>query len=160
MTKKTENTAKAAVNETMSDVAAEGSKIADRVAEGAREIVKRTTSTAKERAENVFETTKEYNAGLENMLVRAARGYTNILGNIAEAAFVNVNRGITAAEKLAEAKSLSEAMKTHNEYVREQTTCSLNNARSAFEYVRDVVAENGETLRDQTAKMWKTNKAA
>ena len=132
----------------------------DRLSEGAREMVKRTTATAKERADDAFTTTKQYNADLENVLVRAARGYANILGSIAEAAYVNVNRGIHTAEKMAEVKSLSEAMEIQTEYVREQTQCSMNNARSAFEYVRDVVTENGEVLRDNASKMWKNDKAA
>lgn len=157
MAKKTENTAKTTDAKA---VAAEANKIADRVTEGAREIVKRSTATAKERAEGAFETTQKYNADLENMLVRAAHGYANILGSIAEAAYVNVNRGITTAEKLAEAKSLSDAMQIQSEYVREQSTCSMNNARSAFDYVRSVVTENGEAMRDTATKMWNTNKAA
>ncbi len=157
MTKKTETTAK---TEAPKEAAAIDNKITDRVAEGAREAVKRSTSTAKERAEGIFETTQKYNADLENVLVRAARGYTNILGSIAEAAFVNVNRSIQTAEKLAEAKSLSDAMEIQTEYVREQSTCSMNNARAAFDYVRDVAAENGEALRDTATKMWKTDKAA
>ncbi len=156
MTKKTETTAKTEAPK----MAAEANKITDRVAEGAREMVKRSTATAKERADGMFETTQKYNADLENMLVRAAKGYTNILGNIAEAAFVNVNRGVSAAEKLAEAKSLSDAMQIQNDYIREQSTCSMNNAKSAFDYVRDVATENGEALRASAAKMWKTDKAA
>ena len=165
MTKKTETTAKAAevkadVKDVATEVTAEANKIVDRVADGAREMVKRTTSTAKERADGIFETTQQYNASFESTLVRAARGYTNILGNIAEAAYVNVNRGITAAEKLAEAKSLKEAMDIQTTYVKEQSACSMNNARSAIEYVREVAAENGEALRDTTSKMWRSEKAA
>lgn len=158
MTKKTATTAK--IEKTASKVEAETNKIVDRVTDGAREMVKRSTSTAKERAENMFETTQEYNKTIEDVLVRAAKGYTNILGNIAEAAFVNVNRGINAAEKLAESKSLKEAMEVQTTYVREQSQCSMNNARSAYDYVRDVVTENGEALRDTATKMWKSNKAA
>ena len=161
MTKKTETTAKnetAKVTETVAAV--EESKIADRVADGAREFVKRSTATAKERADGAFETAQKYNSDLEGMLVRAAHGYANVLGNIAEATFVNVNRGINAAEKMADAKSVSEAMQIQNDYVREQSTCSMNNSRAAFEYVRNVVTENGEALRDTTAKIWKSEKAA
>ena len=141
MTKKTETTAE--VKAAASKVEAEANKIVGRVTDGAREMVMRTTSTAKERAEGIYETTQEYNKTLESTLVRAAKGYANILGNIAEATFVNVNRGLTAAEKLAEAKSLKEAIDVQTTYVREQSTCSMNNARAAFDYVRDVVAENG-----------------
>lgn len=132
----------------------------DRLAEGAREAVKRTTATAQERADTVYNSTKKYNADLENFLVRAAHGYANILGNIAEAAYVNVNRGIKTAEKLAEAKTVSEAMQIQTDYVREQSQCSLNNARAAAEYVRDVVTEGGEALRENASKMWNANKAA
>ena len=140
--------------------AANDETFTDRLSEGAREMVKRSTATAKERTENAYTSTKKYNADLENVLVRAAHGYANILGNIAEAAYVNVNRGITAAEKLAEAKSVSEAMQIQSDYVREQSQCSLDNARSAMEYVRDVMTENGEALRDSASKMWQGDKAA
>lgn len=135
-------------------------KITDRLTDGARELVKRSTATAKERTDDVYNSTKKYNADLESMLVRAAHGYVNILGSIAEAAYVNVNRGINTAEKLAGAKSISDAMQIQTDYVREQTTCSVNNARSAMEYVRDVVAENGEMVRENATKMWKNDKAA
>lgn len=155
MTKKTETTAKKA-----SANKADENTVTDRIADGARELVKRTTSTAQERAEDMFTTTKKYNADLENTLVRAAQGYANILGSIAEAAYVNVNRGINTAEKLAEAKSISDAMQIQADYVREQSTCSMNNARSAFEYVREVVTENGEALRDNATKMMRSEKAA
>ena len=158
MTKKTETTTKTAASK--AKAAAEETKITDRVSEGAREMVMRSTATAKERADAALETSKKYNADLEDFLVRAARGYTNILGNMAEAAFVNVNRGINAAEKLAGAQSVSEAMKIQNDYVREQTQCSMDNTRAAFEYVREVVSENGEALRENATKMWQADKAA
>ena len=140
--------------------ATEDTTVASRVTDGAREFVKRSTATVKERADDVYESSKKYNADLENVLVRAAQGYANILGNLAEATYVNVNRGIEAAEKMAEAKSLSEAMQIQSDYVREQSNCSLENARSAFEYMRDVVSENGEALRDTATKMWRNDKAA
>ena len=108
MTKKTETTAKTAT----SKVAVEDTKITDRVSEGAREMVKRSTATAKERADAALETSKKYNADLENTLVRAAHGYANILGNIAEAAYINVNRGISAAEKLAEAAAFAKTLRS------------------------------------------------
>ena len=151
MTKKTAKTAK--TENVASKVEAETNKIVDRVTDGAREMVMRTTSTAKERAEGMFETSQQYNKSLESTLVRAAQGYANILGNMAEAAFVNVNRGIDAAEKLAGAKSLKDAMDVQTTYVREQSECSMNNARAAFEYVREVATENGEAIRDTATCM-------
>jgi len=158
MTKKTENTAK--TENVTAAVEAETNKIVDRVTDGAREMMMRTTSTAKERADGLFETSQQVNKTLESTLVRAAHGYANILGNIAQAAYVNVNRGITAAEKLATAKSVKDAIDVQTTYVREQSTCSMNNARAAYDYARDVATESGEVLRDTTTKMWKSDKAA
>lgn len=158
MTKKTAKTAK--TENVASKVEAETNKIVDRVTDGAREMVMRTTSTAKERAEGLFETSQQYNKTIETTLVRAAQGYANILGNMAQAAFVNVNRGIDAAEKLAGAKSLKDAVDVQTKYVREQSECSMNNARAAFEYVREVAAESGEAVRDTATSMWKSDKAA
>ena len=157
----TEKTAKTAPKKTAAKAnVAEDNSVATRVAVGAREFVKRSTATVKERTDDVYASSQQYNTDIENVLVRAAQGYANILGSLAEATYVNVNRGIETAEKLAEAKSLSEAMQIQTEYVREQSTCSLENARSAFEYVRDVVTENGEALRDNANKMWRADKAA
>jgi hypothetical protein len=156
MTKATEKTAK-----TTKDTAAEAANgVASKVADGAREMVMRSTATMKERADDLYSSTKKYNADLENVLVRAAHGYANILGSIVDAAYANVNRGMTAAEKLAEAKSISEAMQIQADYVREQSNCSMENARNAFEYVRDVVTENGEALRETATGMLKGDKKA
>ena len=151
---------KATAAKTTAKTAAEDNKVTDRLADGAREMVKRSTATAKERADDIYSSSQKYNTELEDLMVRAAHGYANILGNIAQAAYVNVNRGITTAEKLADAKSLSDAIQIQSDYVREQSNCSINNARSAFEYVRDVVTENGEALRDNAMKMWRSDKAA
>ena len=151
---------KATAAKTTAKTAAEDNKVTDRLADGAREMVKRSTATAKERADDIYSSSQKYNTELEDLMVRAAHGYANILGNIAQAAYVNVNRGITTAEKLADAKSLSDAIQIQSDYVREQSNCSMNNARSAFEYVRDVVTENGEALRDNAMKMWRSDKAA
>lgn len=129
-----------------------------KVSEGARELVKRTTETAKERTDGLYETTKKYNADLESLLVRAAKGYVDILGNMADVTYKNVNRGIMTAEKLAEAKSLSEAQQIQMDYVRAQHDANMENARSAFDYVRETVTENTESLRDTASKVWSGDK--
>ena len=132
----------------------------DRVTEGARELVKRSASTAKERTDGAYDASKRYTANIEDFLVRAARGYADILGNVADAAYTNVNHSIATAEKLAEAKSVSDAMQIQAEYVRESASRNMENVRSAFDYARDVVTENTETLRETASKLVTTNKAA
>ena len=84
MTKKTEAKAKATEDK---------ATVAEKMTDGAREAVKRSTATVKERADDVYKSTKTYNADLEKVLVRAAHGYANILGNIVDAAYV-INVGV------------------------------------------------------------------
>lgn len=156
----TEKKTKTAPKTKAAEKAVEEATFTDRLSEGAREMVKRSTATAKERADDAYTSAKKYNADLEGVLVRAAHGYANILGNMADAAHVNVNRAIATAEKLAGAKSITEAVQIQSDYVREQSQCSLDNARAAVEYVRDVATENTEALRENATKMWQGNKAA
>lgn len=151
--KKTETTAKA----TTKAVQENATEMTSRVAEGAREFVKRTTETVQERAESAYETSKTYNNQMEEQLKRAASGYANILDSLASAALSNLNHTLNAVEKLAEAKSVSEAVEIQTTYVREHTAKNMEHARSAYDYVRDVTSENASSLRDGYAKLWPTN---
>lgn len=156
MTAKNAKTAKA----TVKSVQDESEALTARLSEGAREFVKRSTSTAKERADGMYDASKRYNGDLEDLLVRAAKGYSNVLANIADAAYANANHTLATAEKVAEAKSLSDAMQIQMDFVREYTSNNVENVRSAYDYVRDVVTTNGEQLRDTTSKLWNNEKAA
>ncbi|MEP5730560.1 MAG: phasin family protein [Sulfitobacter sp.] len=129
-------------------------EMTNKVTDGAREFVKRTADSAQERAQNAFDTSKTYNTQIEDTLKRAATGYVNILGGIAEAAFSNVNHTLAAVEKLAEAKSVSDAVQIQTEFVREHSAQNMEHVRSAYDYVRDVAAENAGSLRDGYAKIW------
>ena len=149
MTKKT-NAKKAADPIKAEDIAVETSKIAA----SAREFVKRSAATAKERAENLHEGSTKFNSGLENNLTRMVGGYVSVLGGIADATFANVDHALTTVEKLAAAKSVAEAMEIQSSYVRESANANMDRARDAASTVRDVVVENVSDMRDQTAKVW------
>lgn len=150
MTNKTTAKAEKAAKDTVENV----NEVSSKVTEGAREFVRRTAGSAQERAETAFETSKTYNTQLEDTLKRAAAGYTNMLGGIAGAAFANVQHSLAAVEKLAEAKSVSDAMQIQSDFVREHSAQNMEHARSAYDYVREVAAENMTTVRDGYSKMW------
>lgn len=154
MTEKTAKTTKAAKS-----VKEDAETFGTRLTEGAREFVKRSASTAKERTDGAYDASKRYNSDLEDLLVRAAKGYTDVLANIAEATYANANHALAAAEKIAEAKSVSDAMQIQSEFVREYASNNVENVRSAYDYVRDVVTTNGEQLRDTTSKMFNSKAA-
>lgn len=145
----TKTTAKA--TKTATDTATEATS---KVTEGAREFVKRSAETVHERVEGLHESAMTYNTQLEDTLKRAASGYANILGGIADAAFANLNHTIAAVEKLAEAKTASDAMKIQADYVREHSAQNMEHVRSAYDYVREVAADGSASLRDGYAKVW------
>ena len=149
MTTKTTAKTEKAVKESATEVTS-------KLTEGAREFVKRSTETVQERAENLHENGKSYNAQMEDTLKRAASGYANILGSLADAAFANLNHTLTAVEKLADAKSASEAMQIQADYVREHSAKNMEHARSAYDYVRDVASEGASNLREGYSKMLPT----
>ena len=149
MTKKTE-TNKAADPIKAEEIVAESSKIAA----SAREFVKRSAASAKERAENLHEGSKTYNTGLENNLNRMVGGYVSVLGGIADATFANVDHALTTVEKLAGAQSVSEAMQIQTDYVRDSANANMERVRDAASTVRDVVVENVSDMRTQATKVW------
>ena len=149
MAKKTAKT-KAADPIMAEEIAVETSKIAD----SAREFVKRTAASAKERAENLHEGSNTINAGVEKNLNRMVSGYVSVLGGIADATFANVDHALSTVEKLAGAKSVSEALQIQSDYVRDSANSNMERARDAAETVREVVVENVSDFRNQAAKIW------
>ena len=131
-----------------------------KVAEGAREFVRRSAANAKERSDDMYETSAKFNSGLESALSRIAGGYVAILGNLAEATHENVDRALTTVEKLANAQSVSEAVRIQSDYVRENTTANINRTRDAVEVVRGVAVDGVEMARENVKKVWPYNQKA
>lgn len=151
MTKKTE-----VKDETIKAEAVKGPAAAatTRVTEGAREFVRRSAASAKERSDDLYENSAKFNSGLESALKRAAGGYVSILGGFAAATHENVNRALNTVEKLANAQSVSEAVRIQSDYVRENTTANVALVRDAAETVREVTTENYNAARENVMKMW------
>ena len=141
-------------------IADEATKVTTKVAESAREIVRRSAATAKERSDDAFEGATKFNSGLENAMNRVVGGYVTILGGIATATHDNVNRALTTVEKLANAKSMTEAVRIQSDYVRENTTANIENVRVAANVTRDVMMDGAAAVRENVTKAWPYSKAA
>lgn len=135
-------------------------KNTSKIADSAREFVKRSAANAKERSDSLYEGSTQLNSGLEKALNRVVTGYVGFLGNVAEATHDNINHALTTAEKLAGAKSLSEAAQIQADYVRESTSANVERVRAAVNTTREVVMEGGEAVRDGVSKVWPYGKKA
>ena len=131
-----------------------------KIADSTREFVKRSAATAKERSDNLYDNSTKLNSGLEKALTRAVTGYVGFLGNIAEAAHANVTHALTTTEKLAAAKSFSEAAQIQADYVRESTTANVERVRDAVSATREVVMEGVDVVRENASKAWPYGKQA
>ncbi|MEM9332055.1 MAG: phasin family protein [Pseudomonadota bacterium] len=131
-----------------------------KIADSAREFVKRSAATAKERSDNLYEGSTKLNSGIEKVLSRAVTGYVGFLGNLAEATHANVDHALTTAEKLAAAKTLSEAAQIQADYVRENTSANVERVRAAVNSTREVVMEGAEVVRENVTKAWPYGKKA
>ena len=135
-------------------------KETSKIADSAREFVKRSAASAKERSDNLYEGSTKLNSGLEKALTRAVTGYVGFLGKVAEATHSNVNHALNTAEKLSAAKSLSEAAQIQTDFIRESTTANIDRVRDAVNTSREVVMEGVEVVREGATKAWPYGKKA
>ena len=136
------------------DVKSAASTTVSRVAEGTREFVRRSAATAHERADDLYEGSEKLNDNLETALTKVAKGYVGMLSGMATIAHENVGRALTTVEKLAAAKSVSEAVRIQADYLRENTTANFAHLRDAANTTRDVLGNGMETVRDTAANAW------
>ncbi len=156
----TVNDVKGDVKKTATDARSVASNAAGKVAEGTREFVRRSAATAKDRSDAIYEGTETVNDTLENAMTKVVGGYVSVLGGMARVAHANVNRALTTVEKLANAKSVSEAVRIQSDYVRENTTANFAEVRNAAGTTREVLGDGIEAAREQASKMWPYGKKA
>lgn len=133
------------------DVRETTSNVATKVAEGAREFMRRSALTAKERSDTAYETAEKFNDNVETAMNRAVSGYVALLDGVAKAAHEDVTRALTTVEKLAGARSVSEAVSIQTAYVRENTTANIERLRGAYGVTRDMVADGASTVRERVS---------
>ena len=93
-------------------------------------------------------------------MTRMAGGYVSILGGIAAATHENVTHALTTVEKLANAKSVSEAVRIQSDYVRDNTSANMARVRDAAEIVREVASDSANMMRENVSKVWPYGKKA
>ena len=119
------------------------------VPEAAREFVKKTAGTAKERAADLHAGSEKVTAVIE-----AAK----ISRNIQQAIYQDAEAFFTGIDKLASATSLNEAVQIQSDMVRARGEVLISRAKSTTEYLGKLVADGAKTAQDNFAKVY--NKTA
>ena len=128
------------------------------VPEAARDFVKRTANTAKERAADVYAGSEKVTAVIETAVADSVSEAAKISRNIQRAIYQDAEAFFAGIDKLASAKSLNEAVQIQSDLARARGEVLVSRAKSTTEYLGKLVADGAKTAQDNLAKVY--NKTA
>jgi len=128
------------------------------VPEAARDFVKRTANTAKERAADVYAGSEKVTAAIETAVADSVSEAAKISRNIQQALYQDAEAFFSGIDKLASAKSLNEAVQIQSDLARSRGEVLVSRAKSTTEYLGKLVADGAKTAQDNLAKVY--NKTA
>ena len=128
------------------------------VPEVAREFVKKTAGTAKERAADLHAGSEKVTAVIETAVADSVSEAAKISRNIQQALYQDAEAFFAGIDKLASAKSLSEAAQIQSDMVRARGEVFVSRAKATTEYLGKLVANSAKTAQDNFAKVY--NKTA
>ena len=124
------------------------------VPEAAREFVKRTTSTAKERAADVYAGSEKVTSAVETAVADSVSEAAKISRNIQQALYQDTEAFLAGIDKLASAKSFNEAVQIQSDLARASGEVLLSRAKSTTEYLGKLVANGAKTVQDNLTKAY------
>ena len=124
------------------------------VPEAAREFVKKTANTAKDRAADVFAGSEKVTAAIETAAADSVSEAAKISRNIQQAIYQDAEAFFAGIEKLASAKSLNEAVQIQSDMARARGEVFVSRAKATTEYLGKLVANGAKTAQDNFAKVY------
>ena len=124
------------------------------VPEAAREFVKKTASTAKERAADVFAGSEKVTAAIETAVSDSVSQAAKISRNIQQAMYQDAEAFFAGIDKLASAKSINEAVQIQSDLARAQGEVIVSRAKSTTEYLSKLAANSAKTAQDNLSKVY------
>jgi phasin len=128
------------------------------VPEAARDFVKRSANTAKERAADAYAGSEKVTAAIETAVADSVSQAAKISRNIQQALYQDAEAFFAGIDQLASAKSLNEAVQIQSDFARARGEVLVSRAKSTTEYLGKLVADGAKTAQDNLAKVY--NKTA
>ena len=128
------------------------------VPEAAREFVKKTAGTAKERAADLHAGSEKVTAVIESAVADSVSEAAKISRNIQQALYQDAEAFFAGIDKLASAKSLNEAVQIQSDMARARGEVFISRAKSTTEYLGKLVANGAKTAQENFSKVY--NKTA
>ena len=124
------------------------------VPESAREFVKKTATTAKERAADFHAGSERVTSVIENAATGSVNEAVKISRNVQQAVYEDAQAFFAGIDKLASATSFSEAVQIQSDLVRAGGETFAARAKAATEYFGKLVTENAKTAQDNLSKVY------
>ena len=124
------------------------------VPEAAREFVKKQAETAKVRAADFHAGSEKVTAAIETAAAGSVSEVAKISRNIQQALFQDAEAFFAGIDKLASAKSLSEAAQIQSDMVHARGEVLVSRAKASTEYLGKLVADGAKTAQDNFSKVY------
>ena len=123
------------------------------VPETAREFVKRSAATAKDRSSDLHTGANKVTDAVEKALVNAVNGLAEVNRKTVEALYQDAQSVFAAIDNLADAQSLSQAYKVYLDYLRQQTKVNLARVEATASFASTKASEGFCAFRDGIEKV-------
>ena len=124
------------------------------VPEAAREFVKKTANTAKDRAADVYAGSEKVTAAIETAAADSVSEAAKISRTIQQAIYQDFEAFFAGIDKLASAKSLNEAVQIQSDMARARGEVLVSRAKATTEYLGKLVADGAKTAQDNFTKVY------
>jgi phasin len=127
------------------------------VPEAARDFVKRSANTAKERTAEVYAGSERVTSAIESAVTDGVSEAAKIGRNIQQAIYQDAEAFFEGIDKLASAKTINEAVQIQSDLARARGEVIMSRAKSTTEYFGKLVANGAKTVQDNFAKAYNKN---
>jgi phasin len=124
------------------------------VPEAAREFVKKSANTAKERAADLHAGSEKVTAAIETAVAGSVSEAAKISRTIQHAIYQDAEAFFAGIDKLASAKSFNEAVQIQSDMVRTSGEVFVSRAKSTTEYLGKLIADGAKTAQDNFSKVY------
>src|SRR5580698_8100425 len=124
------------------------------VPEAARDFVKKSASTAKDRAADLHAGSEKVTAAIETAVSGSVSEAAKISRTIQQAIYQDAEAFFAGIDKLASAKSLNEAVQIQSDMVRARGEVLISRAKSTTEYLGKLVTDGARTAQDNFSKVY------
>jgi phasin len=124
------------------------------VPEAAREFVKKQAEAGKTRAADAYAGSEKVTSVIESAVAGSVTEAAKISRNIQQAIYKDAEAFFAGIDKLASAKSLSEAAQIQSELVRASGEVFVSRAKATTEYLGKLVSDGAKSAQDNFAKVY------